>query len=267
MKTLKSTSILTGILLICFRLSAQDPGKMEKLFSKIKQEVRCCAVPFANDRELKVTDISFGKNGLVELVYNEDRQPELFNLFELNKSFDAPLGIQLYQTISFIQFHISEERTRVIRFSSHDKAKEIYSAFMALYNEGREYYLPGYPLDMNQTVDSINMMLERYTEYKPRLRLKKDGRALISLPDSSGFPFNFKELISSGYTDGFEVRGISMRFYAPGSHVENNWINFNTSQGKVAFIKFGSMDDKILQQIHNLFIHLSGLLIDKEVGS
>lgn len=256
--------VFASAILMMGQVSAQDSTKILKLVAEIKQEVRCCAVPFANDRKLKVTDISFGKNGWVELSYNENRKPEQFNLYELNKSIDAPIGIQLYQTNSFIQFHISAEKTRLIRFASHEKAKEVYEAFMALLKVGMDNFKPGYHLDLDQTVDSINVLLKHYTEYKPWVSLKGNGNAILNLSDSSGFPFNFTELVSSDYLNSFEVRGISLNFYTPGSHVENSWINFNTSKGNVAFIKFGRMDDKVLQQIHCLFIHLSALLCYEE---
>jgi len=98
----------------------------------IRAEVSVYSVPFAHGKGTKVSKIEFGKQDQVTLHYEPYKKPVSFRLHELYKETDTSTGIQLYQDNRFIQFHLSEDRTRVISFESHEKAREVYDAFLQL---------------------------------------------------------------------------------------------------------------------------------------
>jgi hypothetical protein len=91
---------------------------------------------------------------MVKLSYTPRKSPQSFNLFNLLKSAEAPLGIELYQDTKFIQFHVSEERTRLISFSTHEEAREVYNAFIHLI-----------AMAENKSTEAI-FFLSRYAELK-----------------------------------------------------------------------------------------------------
>lgn len=242
-------------------LSQNNPTSAYSLIATvIEAQVDSFSVPFAIGRTEKVSHINIMKEGNVIFFYNEDRKPETFNLFELYKTPDAPLGIQLYETSSFVQFHLSEERTRVIQFGKHEKAKEVYDNLLVLLQAGKDQYRPIITLDFKQTLDSINHALKTWTEYKPELQVMPNGEAKLLHDKGTHFNFHFKKLKSSKYAIGFEVNGIEMELYKPGAKAIHNWIRFNEDLDNKAFIKFGDIPESALQAIHRLIVHLDWLI-------
>jgi hypothetical protein len=180
----------------------------------------------------------------------------MFNLFELYKTQETSFGIQLNENETFIRFKTSETKFTDIHFRTHAKAKEIYEAFLELIFTGKEYYTPDINLNITRTADSINVLLSKYTHYKPQIRVSLKGSVIITTANMQFFTFNLQDLTSSEYNIDFEVNGIEMIPCTKKNVGANNWINFNTARGTIAFIKFDCISDAELLKIHQLLIHL-----------
>lgn len=112
-------------------------------------------------------------------------------------------------------------------------------------------------LDINETVDSINSMLLRLSEYKSQVRVNIVGTMIITNNNMQFFNFNLSELTSSGNTSGqFEINGIAMAREA------GNRISFNVGNRTVAYIKFSGITDTELENIYELFVHLRSSMLE-----
>jgi len=123
--------LLLFILPASHNLLAQSTG-FDETVAFIRQKVSCCATPFTPSRKLKVSAIEIDRAGNTCLYYSPSKEPNRFNIFQLYRSDSSDNGIELYQETKFIQFHISEEKTRMIAFASHETANEVYLAFLRL---------------------------------------------------------------------------------------------------------------------------------------
>ena len=111
-------------------------------------------------------------------------------------------------------------------------------------------------LSINECVDSINILLQSYTDYKPVLYVQASGDAQIVYKDGGRFIFNLAELYDDEYAQGQQYKGIELQLYNPGAKGQNNFIYFHTSGKGDAFIKFGRIPEDKLKIIYNRFIYL-----------
>ncbi|MFL5772964.1 MAG: hypothetical protein ACJ75F_07395 [Flavisolibacter sp.] len=121
---------LTAALFVTVMLQAQDKHEIIKSF--ITDQVLSSSVPFAHGKGTKVSRIEFGKDDQVTLHYLPYKKPESFKLHELYKETNSSSGVELYEDNRFIQFHLTEERTRIISFGSYAVALKVYEAFLQL---------------------------------------------------------------------------------------------------------------------------------------
>jgi hypothetical protein len=145
--------------LLCFflhnRLKAQD---FEPTVAFIKDKITCCTIPFSGSDSLKVSGIEITKNGLVKIFYTGKKGPLSFSLLALYKENDSASGIELYNNSRLLQFHINAEKTRTIRFASHEAAKDVYTAFqnlLKLCKANNEVMNPDLPFSQNNPVVAL----------------------------------------------------------------------------------------------------------------
>ena len=128
-------------------------------------------------------------------------------------------------------------------------------------NNSEKIYQGNPGITLAQATDSVNYILSSLT-YKPhqfQLTVSQNGEAKITLGDSH-FPFNFLELKNSPSASGYQVNGIELLFYTPGTRAENDFINFYKGDEQVAFIKLEPTPRAILIQLHHLLIRISELV-------
>jgi hypothetical protein len=112
-------------------------------------------------------------------------------------------------------------------------------------------------LDINETVDSINNMLLRYSEYHSLVRVNITGTMIITNNNMQFFHFNLADLSNSENTSrGLEVSGISVLYDT------EEKISFNTGNSTVAYIRLPGISDEELEKLHQLFIHLRSSMMD-----
>jgi hypothetical protein len=117
-------------------------------------------------------------------------------------------------------------------------------------------------LDINETIDSINAMLHRLSEYESLVSVNIAGTIIITNNNMQFFHFSLAELASVGNARGVEESGIAIVHSGYETHAVVNRINFNTMRGTVAYIKLPGAGDDDLEQLHQLFIHLRSSMME-----
>lgn len=65
----------------------------EAAAAAIKKNIECCSAVFTGNHSFKATTATIFSGGSMTIVYNNGHIPFSFNLFELHKNIQAPLGI------------------------------------------------------------------------------------------------------------------------------------------------------------------------------
>jgi len=205
----------------------------------------------------KITSAEVSANGDIQLRCSKNEQV-ILNVFQLNKTFSAVYGIEVING-NIIRFNFDGNRSASIRFNDAGTAKQVYESLIAMMIAGKDQYIPELPLDINETVDSINTMLARLSMYQPQVRVNITGTIIITNSNMQFFHFNVADLTSTITREGsFEVNGIELM---PGNANTNDQINFNTENGKVAYLKFNAAGDDDLNKLQQLLIHLRASLL------
>jgi hypothetical protein len=118
-------------------------------------------------------------------------------------------------------------------------------------------------LDINETVDSINAMLHRFSEYQSLVSVNIAGTIIITNNNMQFFHFNLADLASLGNgATGFGESGITTVHSGDETNTAGNRINFNTMRGTVAYIKLTGAGNEDMEQLHQLFIHLRASMME-----
>lgn len=207
----------------------------------------------------KISDAEIAANGDIR-IRSEKSKEIVFNLYELYKTYRTLYGVELIK--NSIRFNFSNEGSVSLGFADNRTAQEVYESLISLIIAGKDRYLPELPLDINETVDSINSMLSRISEHNSQVRVNIRGTMIITNANMQFFNFNITDLVSSDSQEGFEVNGIEMMLNAHENTAAHNQINFNTAGRTAAYIKFGGAGDAELGRLHQLFIHLRASMIE-----
>lgn len=137
------------------------------------------------------------------------------------------------------------------------------NGLLAQSNISEKKYTAQKDITLALATDSVNYILSTLT-FKPhqfQLIVSPNGEAKITLGDGDGhFPFNFLELKNSRSPSGYQVNGIELEFYTPGTRAEHDWINFYKGDEKVAYIKLYPTPREVLTQLHNWLISVSKIV-------
>ena len=250
------------IFLCCILSSHAQDISFEQTVHFIQKKVSCCSVPFAASTKSKVDSVAIFKNGNTTLFYPDKKPKQTFNIFKLYKEDNSATGIDTILGGKFIQFYVSKERIRLIRFATPQDAKEVYTALLQLLTFNKTENKPVKDLDFEETKDVINGMLAKWAErgniYK--ITAEPNGSVAIINGRDQSFQFNLFDLSSNqnnNKSDDYRIETITcdVKTQAPLA-----WINFNTKNGQVAFIRLKCETSKAaLDSIRNAFLHLKSL--------
>jgi len=253
-----------SLLLVLSSLFSEKGRSQERNFEQTKafivEKVRCCAVPFTPSRPDKVAGITIGKDGTITLNYDPDKAPQTFNLFELYKLNDTATGIELNKDSKFVQFHVSGLRTRLISFATHQEAKEVYTAFLDLLQLCEQEKPAFSDLNFNQTVDVINIRLEKWSRgFKQVISALPNGNMILVRGGNPDFRFNLLDLKDPYYHEGNVRYGIEAVNCTYGTKAPSSRINFYNASGQVGFLKLDCAPDAEVKILHQAFLHLRSL--------
>lgn len=256
-------TLIAGLAVVVLSSFYHAPGAQSwqndqgELADEIERQIVAYAVSSCGSQ---LTDARIGTNG--EIQYScAKNETVTFNLYQLHKTYKYVYGIDLVDG-SVVSFYFANGKSASLTFNDAGIAKAVYQSLLELMNEGKDRYAPDLPLDINETVDSINAMLHRLTSNDAQLRVNVTGTMIITNRQVQFFYFNVSDLKSSEYSDeGFEVNGIELVPCTYRNVAANNWIKFNGEKGTVAYIKFYEADDAEVGKLHQLFIHLRTSLV------
>ena len=251
--------ILSAFLFASTINNAQE-SNFEQTLAFIKKKVSCCSVPFSPSTKRKIDFIDIRENGDMTLRYSDNKVKQTYNLLELHKEKEGQTGIDTVMGGKFIQFHIHEEKIRMIRFASAADAREVYSAFLRLLPLlSKEKSVSS--LNFEESIHYINRWLSNWSESPQSVRLNtsQNGMAIITGKTGQNFSFNLFDLKGDGdhsdHTGGIETISCNPKDHAPLA-----WINFYTVSGKEAFIRLRcKTPESELGKIREAFIHLRSL--------
>ena len=103
-------------------------------------------------------------------------------------------------------------------------------------------------LDINETVDSINNMLNRFSMYGSKIRINIKGTVIITNSGMQFFHFSLSDLAGPGAMISCDK--------------EQYIISFNSAKGKMAYIKFNAIGREELDRLHGLFVYLHASMMD-----
>lgn len=171
-------------------------------------------------------------------------------------------GIDTIMGGKFIQFYVSEEKIRLIRFATSNDSKEVYTAFLRLLKFGQRENEAVYNLNFEETQEVINRMLGKWAERGNVVKIiaQPDGNVTIINGRNQSLQFNLFDLSSNqnnGMRDDYSIETIPCD---EKTHAPLAWINFNTTSEKAAFIRLECETSKAeLDSIRNAFLHLKSL--------
>lgn len=234
-------SLLACLVLLvfnCFPLHAQYDS-FAPTVQFIQQKVSCCSAPFSLSTKRKVDNIGITKNGDITLSYSDNKLKQTFNIFELYKENAVATGIDTIMGGKFIQFYVSAEKIRMIRFATATDAQETYTALLRLFTLCKKERKMFSDLNFEQTLDVINTWLAKWTEERNTitLRAQQNGNAVITNKLNQSFPFNFFDLAGAYDNTKIDKDGIEIVSCDVKKHAPLAWINFKTARQKVAFIR------------------------------
>jgi hypothetical protein len=205
----------------------------------IQEKVRCCSVDFTKSAFSKVSAVDISEDGTVTLHYLPEKGLTTFNLFTLYKESDSATGITLYGKSKFVQFHVSEQRTRLISFATHEEAKEVYAAFMDLLQLCKPAPKAFSDLNFQQTVDVVNIRLEKWSDgIKQTITALPNGQVIIALGNTNQtFRFNLLDLKGPIYKEGATIKnGIEAVTCTVGAVAPASWIYFQNGSQPIGFV-------------------------------
>ncbi|HEX6915593.1 MAG TPA: hypothetical protein VF145_10155 [Chitinophagaceae bacterium] len=226
----------------------------DQLAARIEQLVAENAIVSSGDNSVIAVKIS--RNGEVEFALSDNRRSVELNLFGLYKTQDMPFGIQYGENTAVIVCWLSKQTKYNICFADKTIAAAVYEDLLELLMAGKDVYTPDLPLDINETVDSINRLLDRIGQNGYHFSISLSGDAVITSKLKQFFHFNIADLENDGYAEGFEVNGIEMIPCTLRNVAPNSFIMFKTKKGGDACLKFYMLDDADLNELHQLFIYL-----------
>lgn len=257
-------TLLTGFIIVL--LSSYTPHKpfieREKTYLEIAAEIESQLLAHAaSSCGNRLAEAQVLRNGDIRINCTENEATS-FNIFNLVKTFKTVYGISLANG-NTITFNLSGGKMVTLRFTDHHIATRVYQSLINLVHAGKDEYNPDLPLDINETVDSINAMLRRMDSYQPEIKVTAKGTIIITNNQMQMFYFNVTELSSSDHrSEGLEVNGIEMVPCTYQNVAANNWINFNSGGRTIAYIKFFQEDDEEVGKLHQLFLHLRTSLVN-----
>jgi hypothetical protein len=251
---------LSSLLFCSYAMHAQNKSVFDSLVTAFKKNVECCSEVFPGIERDKATAVMIFKGGGMTIVYNNGHAPYSFNLFELYKDVEAPLGVHLNKGGKTIVFKTDETSAKAIRFNSSAKAKQAFDQLLLIFKQDKENYSPQFFLTKQQTVDSINTLLRNYSTDHATITLLNDTVFKTSQMPSIRYDINVKKLKSSGDLNLFQVKGFS---YIP--HIKDGFgsgprITFQNGYDMIGFLKFTSPGGEVPQAVHRLLIHLRDLV-------
>ncbi len=132
-KSVYMKKLLLPVLLCCNILLHAQQMNFEQTRALIKKTIACCAIPFLSGDSMKVSGIEIQKNGDVQIFYSSKKGPLAFNLFDLYSEGGDDKGIQTgIGNSRLLLFNLNPEKTRTIRFATHEDAKKMEAAFTRL---------------------------------------------------------------------------------------------------------------------------------------
>lgn len=230
----------------------------------IQAKISCCSVPYSASAKRKADSIAIGRNGDITISYSDNKLKQTFNLFALYKEEEGATGIDTVMDGKFIQFYVSTERIRLIRFATATDAKEVYNALLRLFALCKKEVNTYSNLNFEQTLDFINLRLAKWTEKGNTATFTAwiNGDVRITNNRNHFFPFNLFDLEDPEVNTGFYENGIETLTCDIKSHAPLAWINFNTLKGNVAFIRLHCNTPKAeLEIIRGAILHLKFLCI------
>ena len=129
--------LFSTLALCCITTSFAQPHNIQEVVQFIQKKVACCSVPFAASSGKKVASITIDANGNTELFYSDKSPNNNFNLFQLYKEEQSKTGIDTILKGRVIQFSVTEQRVRLIKFATAADAKEVYTAFLHLLSNNK----------------------------------------------------------------------------------------------------------------------------------
>lgn len=251
---------LLALILLCTTLSLHaQQMNFEQTRTFIKKTIACCAIPFVGGDSMKVSGIEIQKNGDVQIFYSSRKGPLAFNLFDLYSE-GSDKGIQAGDGNSrLLLFNLNPEKTKTIRFSTHEEAKKMEAAFNRLLQLCARSAAYSTGINFQQTLDSINTHLGKWTQNHAQLSAEKNGDVVISSKGDQVFSFNLFELsqpAGNRAVDPFGMEAVRCNKKAAAAQA---WLNFHTTTKPLAFLKFNCIPDADLQNIHHLFLQLRSL--------
>lgn len=250
-------------LLTCnsYPLDAQDMD-FEQTVTFIQQKISCCSVPYSPSTKRRADSISIARNGDLTIHYSDNKRQQSFNIFELHKETEDATGIDTIMNGKFIQFYVSAEKIRMIRFANAAHAQEVYTALLRLLTLCKNERMMLSNLNFAQTLDTINSRLAKWTEKGNGVTVSagENGDVRITKDRGTHFGFNFFDLTGSNSNNGVNEKGIEIVPCDVRRHAPLAWINFYTSRGKTAFIRLNcAIPPAELAIIRRAFLHLGSL--------
>jgi len=201
------------LLLVTATVHAQQKNIFDAAVMAIKKNIQCCSAVFPGDHSFKVTTATIFSGGSITIVFNKNHVPFSFNLFELYKDVQAPLGVYYKTGGKTIEFKIDEMKSQAIRFNSAAKAKHTYENFRLILQTDHKNYTPGLSLTTGQTVDSINSLLRISNNDRAAISLLNDRVFKTMQMPSIRYDIDVAKLNNSGNEHIFQVRGLAFKPY------------------------------------------------------
>jgi len=239
---------------------AQKKNEFDAAVNIVKKNVQCCSVLFSGKQSVKATAVLVFSGGAMTIVYNNGRVPVSFNLFELYKDVQAPLGIQHKTGSRVIEFKIDEFNTQTIRFNTVAKARDTYKQLSLILKADHENYRPVFPLTIRQTIDSINALLRITNNDRAMISLINDRVFKTAQMPSIRYDIDVTKLKNADTLSVFQVKGIGFIPYVKDGFGTGARISFQQGNQKMGFLQLTSSDTHTQAMIYRLFIHLCDLM-------
>ncbi len=262
LKIIASTILLIALILFCNPALYAQYNDFDHNVQIIKKKVLCCSVPFAASTKRKVDNIAITQNGNITLSYSDKKPEQTFNILKLYKEEKGATGIDTILSGKFIQFYVSKEKIRLIRFATSQDAKKVYAALLRLLMLGKTENIAANDLNFDDTQDAINSMLAQWAEGGNIVTVsaQQDGNVSIINARKQSLQFNFFDLRSGKDNGRADDNGIETIACDVKTHVPLAWINFYTDAGNAAFIRLDCNTPKAeLDNIRKAFLHLKSL--------
>ncbi|MFZ6022849.1 MAG: hypothetical protein ACOYVG_00165 [Bacteroidota bacterium] len=156
---------------------------------------------------------------------------------------------------------MSETTSQAILFKTPAKAKDTYHQVLTAIHFGKEAYKPGFSLTVQQTIDSVNVLLQLMNSDKATISLLNDSVFTIRQMLSIRYDINVKQLKSDGDNRFLQVSGIGFVPHIKDGFASGPCITFQHAGGQSVFLKFTSDDTKEQLLVYRLLIYLSNLML------